>query len=230
VGGEHRLLGQLFISNEILKHVVKLSRVRNTLRFLLANTSDFEAARHTGAGRRAARDRSLCARHDGAHAGRDCRGYERYQFHLVAQKLQAFCSEDLSAFFLDILKDRLTPARRIASRRAAQTAPSTTSPTACAADGADPELTAEELWQVLNGKRDDSVFFQTWPRAADARRTARSCRRSGSVCASCASVRKKNRGAARGRPVGSSLQPRSISTADGATTSCSATSARISSS
>jgi len=38
--------GELFISNEILKHVVEsYRRVRNTLRFLLANTSDFDAAR-----------------------------------------------------------------------------------------------------------------------------------------------------------------------------------------
>ena len=46
--------------------------------------------------------------------------YGRYHFHLVAQKLQSFCSEDLGAFYLDILKDRLytcradSPARRSA--------------------------------------------------------------------------------------------------------------------
>jgi isoleucyl-tRNA synthetase len=49
--------------------------------------------------------------------------YARYQFHLVAQKLQAFCSEDLGAFYLDVLKDRLyTTAPKSPARRSAQTA------------------------------------------------------------------------------------------------------------
>ena len=49
--------------------------------------------------------------------------YERYQFHLVAQRLQSFCSEDLGAFYLDVLKDRLyTAGADSRARRSAQTA------------------------------------------------------------------------------------------------------------
>ena len=55
--------GELSISDEILKRVVEsYRRIRNTLRFLLANTADFDAATRRGAARRTARDRSLRAR------------------------------------------------------------------------------------------------------------------------------------------------------------------------
>ena len=55
--------GELFISDEILKRVVEgYRRIRNTLRFLLANTSDFDRGDGCGAGRRAAGDRPLRAR------------------------------------------------------------------------------------------------------------------------------------------------------------------------
>ena len=49
--------------------------------------------------------------------------YENYEFHPVATKLQLFCSEDLGAFYLDVLKDRLyTTAPKSLARRSAQTA------------------------------------------------------------------------------------------------------------
>src|SRR5437016_980418 len=80
--------GELFISNEILKHVVEsYRRVRNTLRFLLANTADFDAARHAvPVDELLEIDRyalAMTARTQEEIAG----DYERYQFHLVAQKL-----------------------------------------------------------------------------------------------------------------------------------------------
>jgi isoleucyl-tRNA synthetase len=49
--------------------------------------------------------------------------YKAYQFHLVTQKLQGFCAEDLGAFYLDICKDRLyTCGKDSRARRSAQTA------------------------------------------------------------------------------------------------------------
>ena len=33
--------------------------------------------------------------------------YARFEFHLVVQRLQTYCSEDLGGFYLDVLKDRL---------------------------------------------------------------------------------------------------------------------------
>src|SRR5688500_2819581 len=116
--------GELFISNEILKRVVEsYRRVRNTLRFLLANTSDFDAKRHAiGLSDMVEIDRYAIAM-TGAMQDQVIADYQRYQFHLVAQRLQAFCSEDLGAFYLDVLKDRLyTCGADSKPRRSAQTA------------------------------------------------------------------------------------------------------------
>jgi isoleucyl-tRNA synthetase len=164
--------GELFISNEILKRVVEsYRRVRNTLRFLLANTSDFDPARHAvPVAEMVEVDRyalAMTARMQDAVA----EDYARYQFHLVAQKLQAFCSEDLGAFFVDILKDRLYTCKADSkARRSAQTALHHITHSLVRLMAPILSFTAEELWRVFTGKQDDSVFFHTWhamPRPAD---------------------------------------------------------------
>ncbi|MGH8720659.1 MAG: class I tRNA ligase family protein, partial [Burkholderiales bacterium] len=88
--------------------------------------------------------------------------YARYQFHLVAQKLQGFCAEDLGAFYLDILKDRLyTCAARSVARRSAQTALWHVTNALARLMAPILSFTAEELWQVLTRDTDDSVFLHT---------------------------------------------------------------------
>ena len=167
--------GELAISNEILKRVVEsYRRIRNTLRFLLANVSDFDPARHAlPAAELVEIDRyalAFTARLQQELAG----DYERYQFHLVAQKLQTFCSEDLGAFYLDILKDRLyTCGADSHARRSAQTALYHITHSLVRLLAPVLSFTAEELWAAFSGRKDDSVFFQTWhalPEVADAER------------------------------------------------------------
>ena len=101
--------GDLAIDDKILARVVDAyRRIRNTLRFLLANTSDFDPRRTRCRSRPDAGDRPLGAGARRAAPGRGAGGhYEVYEFHPVVAKLQVFCSEDLGAFYLDILKDRL---------------------------------------------------------------------------------------------------------------------------
>jgi isoleucyl-tRNA synthetase len=165
--------GELFISNEILKRVVEsYRRVRNTLRFLLANTSDFDSAQHAvTVDEMVEVDRYalvMTARMQEAVVD----DYARYQFHLVAQKLLAFCSEDLGAFFVDILKDRLYTCKADSKpRRSAQTALYHITHSLVRLMAPILSFTAEELWQVFTRKPDDSVFVHTWhalPRPADA--------------------------------------------------------------
>ncbi|MDQ5849211.1 MAG: isoleucine--tRNA ligase, partial [Pseudomonadota bacterium] len=164
---------ELTISNEILKRVVEsYRRMRNTLRFLLANTSDFDAAQHAVAvGEMVEVDRYALAM-TGRLQDEIAADYARYQFHLVAQKLQAFCSEDLGAFFVDILKDRLYTAKADShARRSAQTALHHITHSLVRLMAPILSFTAEELWRIFNGKDDDSVFFHTWhelPSPADA--------------------------------------------------------------
>ena len=98
-------------------------RIRNTLRFLLANTSDFDPARDAVPYEQMMEiDRWALARAAQFQA-ETLAHYRVYEFHPVVAKLQLFCSEDLGGFYLDVLKDRLyTTAARSLARRSAQTA------------------------------------------------------------------------------------------------------------
>ncbi|HEY5800101.1 MAG TPA: isoleucine--tRNA ligase [Burkholderiaceae bacterium] len=116
--------GELSISDEILKRVTEsYRRIRNTLRFLLANTSDFDIAKHAvpldsmfEIDRYAMASMAALQAEVLAH-------YEVYEYHPVVAKLQSYCSEDLGGFYLDILKDRLyTAGVDSVARRSAQTA------------------------------------------------------------------------------------------------------------
>src|SRR6058998_1106406 len=82
-------------------------RIRNTFRFLLGNLADFDPAR----------DRQSYARLDevdrwildrlGRLIARVRRAYDEYEFHAVFHAVHNFCAVDLSALYLDIIKDRL---------------------------------------------------------------------------------------------------------------------------
>jgi isoleucyl-tRNA synthetase len=156
--------GELTISNEILKRVVEsYRRVRNTLRFLLANTSDFDPARHAvPVAEMTEIDRyalALAARMQNDVVG----DYQAYQSHLVVQKLQAFCAEDLGAFYLDILKDRLyTCGADSPPRRSAQTALWHIARSLLRLMAPILSFTAEEASRVLTGDSEKSVFEEVW--------------------------------------------------------------------
>jgi isoleucyl-tRNA synthetase len=161
--------GELSISNEILKRVVEsYRRIRNTLRFLLANTSDFDPAKDAvPVAQMVEIDRyalALAARLQ-EEVKKD---YEGYQFHLVAQKILAFCSEDLGGFYLDILKDRLyTCGAKSVARRSAQTALSHIAHALVRMMAPILSFTAEEAWQVLVGSGDKSVFEEIFHQLPD---------------------------------------------------------------
>jgi isoleucyl-tRNA synthetase len=162
--------GELTISGEILKRVVEsYRRVRNTLRFLLANTSDFDPARHAvPVAQMTEIDRyalALTARMQAAVA----EDYRAYLFHLVTQKLLAFCSEDLSAFYLDICKDRLyTCGKDSRARRSAQTAIWHISNSLLRLMAPILSFTAEEAWRIFGGNADQSILEETWHLLPDA--------------------------------------------------------------
>jgi isoleucyl-tRNA synthetase len=155
--------GELSISDEILKRVVEgYRRIRNTLRFLLANTSDFDAAKDAvPVAEMVEIDRYALAL--AARLQKDvAQDYAGYQFHLVVQKLQAFCSEDLGAFYVDILKDRLyTSGADSRARRSAQTALHHITRSLVKLMAPILSFTAEEAWQVMVRDAEKSVFFET---------------------------------------------------------------------
>jgi isoleucyl-tRNA synthetase len=156
--------GELSISDEILKRVVEsYRRIRNTLRFLLANTSDFDAAKHMLPLERWLEiDRYALAMTRRLQAS--CEDdYGKYEFHRVAQTLQTFCSEDLGGFYLDILKDRLyTAAANSPARRSAQSALWYIVRSFAKLMAPILSFTAEEVWRVISGDPDDSIMLHTW--------------------------------------------------------------------
>ncbi len=155
--------GELSISDEILKRVVEsYRRLRNTLRFLLANTDDFDAQAHALPVEEWLEiDRYALAMTRQLQTDLTAH-YNAYEFHLVAQKLQAFCSEDLGGFYLDILKDRLyTTAKDSRARRAAQNALYHITHALTRLMAPILSFTGEEVHGVLT-RGDSSVFFETW--------------------------------------------------------------------
>ncbi len=200
--------GELFISDEILKRVVEgYRRIRNTLRFLLANTSDFDAAtdavpldelleidRYALAAARALADAVEA-------------DYARYEFHLVVQRLQTFCSEDLGGFYLDVLKDRLyTTGKASAARRSAQTALALIRDALLQLMAPVLSFTAEEAWRIVR-PGDASIFCRTWvdglPKLPDAEPLLAKWSR---ILAVRVAVQKELETLRQGGKIGSSLQ------------------------
>lgn len=116
--------GELCISDEILKRVTEsYRRIRNTLRFLLSNTADFDIAKDgVPLDGLLEIDRYAIATMKSLQAELMAH-YEKFEFHPVVAKLQTYCSEELGSLYLDILKDRLyTSGTSSKARRSAQTA------------------------------------------------------------------------------------------------------------
>ena len=159
--------GDIAGDDKILARVVDgYRRIRNTLRFLLANVSDFSVATDSvGPDDLLEIDRFALAR---ASALQDeiLAHFEVYEFHPVVAKLQVYCSEDLGAFYLDVLKDRLyTTAPKSLARRSAQTALWHITQAMLRWMAPFMSFTAEEAWAVFAPGR-DSIFVETyWPMA-----------------------------------------------------------------
>ncbi|MDM7944645.1 MAG: isoleucine--tRNA ligase [Hydrogenophaga sp.] len=157
--------GDLNIDEKILARVVDAyRRIRNTLRFLLANVSDFDPVTDAvPLDQMLEIDRYALARAAQFQA-EVLAHYEVYEFHPVVSKLQVYCSEDLGAFYLDVLKDRLyTTAPGSLARRSAQTALHQITHAMLRWMAPFLSFTAEEAWPVLAGAQNrGSIFFETF--------------------------------------------------------------------
>ena len=152
--------GDLSIDEKILARVVdSYRRIRNTLRFLLANTNDFDAQKDSVAPTELLElDRWAVARTAQLQA-EILAHYERYEFHPVVAKIQQFCSEDLGGFYLDVLKDRLyTTAPQSLARRSAQTALHHITQALLRWIAPFLSFTAEEAWGFLG--HEHSIFIE----------------------------------------------------------------------
>ncbi|HET9046382.1 MAG TPA: class I tRNA ligase family protein, partial [Casimicrobiaceae bacterium] len=144
--------GDVAIGDEILKRVVEsYRRIRNTLRFLMANTADFDPAKDAvPIAELFEIDRFALAQARMLATAVE-QDYANYDFHLVVQRLQTYCSETLGGFYLDILKDRLyTSARDGRPRRSAQTALYHIRDALLALMAPVLSFTAEEAWRIVH--------------------------------------------------------------------------------
>jgi isoleucyl-tRNA synthetase len=154
--------GDLAIDDKILARVVDAyRRIRNTLRFLLANVSDFDPAKDAVPFEQMLEiDRYALVR--AAQFQEDLLAhYREYEFHPVVAKLQLYCSEDLGGFYLDVLKDRLyTTAPKSLARRSAQTALHQITHAMLRWMAPFLSFTAEEAWKVFGNS--ESIFLETF--------------------------------------------------------------------
>lgn len=154
---------EIAVSDEILKRTADAyRRIRNTIRFLLANLHDFDPSVAVPTSDMLSLDIWILERAK-LLQNEIIDAYENFQFHSIYQKLQHFCISDLGGFYLDIIKDRqYTLQENSVARRSAQTA------LFYIAEGMVRWLapilsfTAEEIWQYLPGKREESVFLNEW--------------------------------------------------------------------
>jgi isoleucyl-tRNA synthetase len=154
--------GDLAIDDKILARVVDAyRRIRNTLRFLLANVSDFDPVKDAVPFEQMLEiDRYALVR--AAQFQEDLLAhYKVYEFHPVVAKLQLYCSEDLGGFYLDVLKDRLytTPPKSLA-RRSAQTALHQITHAMLRWMAPFLSFTAEEAWKIFGNS--ESIFMETF--------------------------------------------------------------------
>ena len=166
--------GDLNIDDKILARVVDAyRRIRNTLRFLLANVSDFDPAQDAvpddqlleidryALARAAELQQQIVGRWNAERQVFEGGHFGSYEFHPVVSKMQVYCSEDLGAFYLDVLKDRLyTTAPKSLARRSAQTALHRITHAMLRWMAPFLSFTAEEAWQSFGTS--GSVFFETY--------------------------------------------------------------------
>ena len=152
------------ISDEILKRVADAyRRLRNTARFLLGNIHDFDPSKDSVAvDQMIALDRWAIERAQLLQT-EIIEAYNRYQFHLVYQKIYHFCSIDMGSFYLDIIKDRqYTTQTHSVARRSCQTAMYYITEALVRWIAPILSFTADEIWQHLPGERETSVFISSW--------------------------------------------------------------------
>lgn len=155
---------EMSVSDEILKRVAdSYRRIRNTCRFLLGNLTGFDPARDLLAN-------ADCLPLDqwAVQRAMDVQtavmeAYDGYDFPVIMQRVQNFCTNDMGSLYLDITKDRLyTMGADSHGRRSAQSAMYRIAEALVRWLAPVLSFTGEEIWQHLPGERAESVLFATW--------------------------------------------------------------------
>jgi isoleucyl-tRNA synthetase len=158
------------ISDKLLSGPIDLYRkIRNTMRYILGNLNDFNPKKNYVSDENLTEmDRYI--RHRLTLAVTDINShYQKYEYRQAARRIADFCILDLSAFYLDALKDKLyTLSPNDNQRRSAQTVLYDVLLTLTKIMAPILSFTAEETWQVIKKEIDsdisESVFFSDLPK------------------------------------------------------------------
>ena len=157
------------ISDEILQRLTEAYRkIRNTLRYLLSNISDFDPQKDAVAYQELEPIDRWALWRLGQVTADLRKAYLDYRFHRVFHQLHRFCTVDMSALYLDILKDRLyceLPEGRL--RRSAQTVLHRIATDIMLIMAPVLSFTAEEAWTHLQGSDQGSIFLESFPEPPD---------------------------------------------------------------
>ncbi len=157
------------LSEEILRRLSEAyRRIRNTCRFILGNLYDYDPEKdRVPYANLMELDRWALHRLQNL-VSRAVNAYERFEFHIIYHGINNFCAVDMSALYLDILKDRLyvSPAGSV-ERKSAQTALHEILGTLVKLMAPILSFTAEEVWGYLQGDGGRSVHVQLFPAVKD---------------------------------------------------------------
>ncbi|GAA6135091.1 isoleucine--tRNA ligase [Oceaniserpentilla sp. 4NH20-0058] len=159
---------EMTVSDQILNRTAdSYRRIRNTVRFLLANINGFEPSQHMMAANELLPLDAWIVDQANKLQGEIQNHYNEYQLMNIYQKLHHFCVNELGGFYLDVIKDRqYTTKADSAARRSAQTALYHVAEAMVRWMAPILSFTAEEAWEQLpapvNGQREESVLLSQW--------------------------------------------------------------------
>lgn len=149
------------VSNDILGQVAEVYRkIRNTVRFMLGNLNDFEPKDAVAVEDMPELEQYMLVKLNKL-VNTCLKGYSDYQFLNVYKALQNYCTTDLSAFYMDIVKDALyVQPKESLVRRSAQTVLYKTAVAVTKLLSPIIPHTAEEIWQFIPGAAQVSSYVQ----------------------------------------------------------------------
>lgn len=155
---------EMTVSDEIISRTADTyRRIRNTARFFLANLNGFDPAKDLVAYDELLPLDKWAIGHAHQLQSQIVESYDQYHFHQIYQAVSHFCSVEMGAFYLDVIKDRQYTCKSDGlARRSAQTALYHIVEAMTRWIAPILSFTAEELWQYIPGERSKTVFVATW--------------------------------------------------------------------
>ena len=149
-------------SPNILKQITESYRkIRNTCRFLLGNLNDFDPTQNRISYEGMPEVDRWAMQRLQKLISRVLTAYRDYEFHVVYHRIHTFCTVDMSALYLDIIKDRLYTAPATSeARRAAQTVLYETLNALVRLLTPILAFTSEDIWRYVPGEKDGAVSVQ----------------------------------------------------------------------